>query len=59
MAPDDVEPVLYVVLVRELGTSRRAGRCEELVQVELVELPLHGDSEQLVGHLVGEQHHLR
>ena len=57
-AADDVEPLLHIVLVLELGARAPAGRLEELVEVELVELALVGDRDQLVGHLVGEQPHL-
>ena len=39
--------------------SARARRREELVEVELVELPGARDRQQLVRHLVGEQAHLR
>ena len=58
-ATDDVEPLLNVALVLELCARARAGGGEELVKVELVELALTGDREQLVGHLVGQQAHLR
>ncbi len=36
--PDDVEPLLDIVLVLELRARTCAGGSEELVQVELVEL---------------------
>ena len=58
LAPDDVQPLLHVALVLELRRSR-AGRGEELVEVELVELPGARDRQQLVRHLVGQQPHLR
>ena len=55
---DDVEPLLDIVLVLELGRGAGAGGFEEGVQVELVELALVGDRDQLVGHLVRKETHL-
>jgi hypothetical protein len=58
-AADEVEPLLNVGLVRELGVLADALCLEELVEVELVELALIRNGDQLVRHLVGEQAHLR
>ena len=37
-ATDDIEPLLYVVLVLELSARTDAGSGKELVEVELIEL---------------------
>ena len=58
-AADDVEPLLDLALVLELSAGARTRGCEELIEVELVELALAGDRKQLIGHLVREQAHLR
>src|SRR5262245_33387488 len=58
-AADDVQPLLYVALVRELCLRPSALSLEERVQVELVELASARDGEQFVWHLVREQPHLR
>src|ERR1700677_1002883 len=45
-AADDVEPLLYAILVLELRCRTDTARSEELVEVELVELPLGGNRQQ-------------
>jgi hypothetical protein len=59
LTANNVQPFLYIALVRELGSLSLTRRGKELVQVELVELPGAGDGQQLFRHLVGKQTHLR
>ena len=58
-AADQIEPLLNVGLVGELGVLAGALCLEELVEVELVKLSLIRNGNQLVRHLVREQTHLR
>ena len=56
---DDVEPLLHLRLVLKDGGLAFSRRCEERVEVELIELALAGDCKKFVGHLVREESHLR
>ena len=51
--------VLYKVLVFEAGKGAIASGGKEGVQIELVELVLHGNLADFIGQLVSEQHHAR
>jgi len=57
-AANDVQPLLHVALVFELGQHARARGLEEGVEVELIKLSGARDGHQFFRHLVGEQPHL-
>ena len=58
-AADDVQPLLHIALVFELGLCASARCLEKCVEIELIELAGAGDGQQFVRHLVGQQAHLR
>ena len=57
LTTDEIQPLLYVRLVREPRSLITACGFEEGVEVELVELTLMCDSHQVIRHPVGEQPH--
>ncbi|MEQ9566243.1 MAG: hypothetical protein RLN85_10605, partial [Pseudomonadales bacterium] len=58
MAPDDIQPLLHVTLVLELGFCTGASGRKELVQIELIKLTSARDCQEFIGHLIGQQPHL-
>ena len=53
----EVEPLLDVLLVLEVRVGALSLGREEEVEVELVELTLSGDAGDVIGDLVGHEHH--
>ena len=58
LAPDNIQPFLYVGSVLELRALSCAHSCKELIEVELVELSGARDRQQFVRHLISKQTHL-
>jgi hypothetical protein len=57
--PDDVQPLLHIVLCLNCAPAALPGSLEEGVEIELVKLPAARDRQQFIRHLIGEQPHLR
>lgn len=55
LAAEDVQLLLPLAHVFELRALACAGRGEEFVQVELIELAAAGNGQQLVRHLVSQE----
>mmetsp|Transcript_15294 Transcript_15294/g.36314 ORF Transcript_15294/g.36314 Transcript_15294/m.36314 type:complete len:427 (+) Transcript_15294:4013-5293(+) len=62
-ATDDVQPLLHISLVLELSAGAAAVplhvRLEESVEIELIELTAARHDQQLLGHPISQQPHLR
>lgn len=58
-ATQQVKPFLRLVAMLELRHVSLALGCEELVEIEFVELARGRDLTDLIGHLIGHQHHTR